>query len=199
MQTPMLGGERQTMELSVTTSRCIRNMLIARFVIVLFSVLSAGTAIAERWYILSSGSFDAVGAFDLDSITPAPGYPTAIALWVYVHRGIETFDCSPPVNCIATSQLTYYYVDCGRMQAAEIRRIPMNLRGKVIEMIDAPTAAWFPLVWRYRLYRGEDLDEWYTPERARTMDRRYREVGSFCALYNAGAVDQALKSYAPLR
>lgn len=100
---------------SVTTSRLIRNMLTARIVIVLFSVLFAGTAVAERWYILSAGTFDARSAFDLDSITPAPGYPSAIAVLVYVHSGINTFGCSPPGDCIATSQLTYYYVDCGTM------------------------------------------------------------------------------------
>ena len=80
----------------------------------LIGVLFAGTAIADRWYILWSGPFDAMGAVELDSIAQAPEYPSAIAVWVYVHRGVQTFDCSPPTNCIATSQLTHYYADCGR-------------------------------------------------------------------------------------
>ena len=75
---------------------------------------------------------------------------------VYVHNGINTFSCSPPGDCIATSQLTYYYVDCGSMLAAEIRRIPMNLRDKVIATIDAPFPVWFPLVIRDRIHSDDD-------------------------------------------
>ncbi len=180
----------------MTTSLRIRNMLTAKIVIALFSVLFAGTAIAERWYVLWTGTFDAHGAVELESITPAPEYPSAMALWVYVHHGINTFDCSPPVNCLATSQLTYYYVDCGRMQAAVIRRIPMNLRGKVVEIVDSPVPAWFSLVWAHR---EEEDDGWRTQARKRSIEQRHREIRFFCGLYNAGAVNEALRSYAPLR
>ncbi len=175
----------------MTTSRRTRNTLIARILIVLFSALLANTAIAERWQILWTGNFGAQGAIELDSITPAPEYPSAMGFWFYVHRGIDTFDCSPPTNCLATSQLTYYYVDCGRMQAAVIRRIPMNLRGKVVEIIDAPVPVWFSLVWHpgRRDRRGEDLEVW---------ERHHREARYFCGKYDVGLVDRALKSYVPL-
>jgi hypothetical protein len=170
-------------------------MLTARIVIVLLSVLFAGTAIAERWYILSAGTFDARTAVDLDSIAPAPGYPSAIAVLVYVHAGISTFGCSPPSDCIATSQLTYYYVDCATMMAAEIRRIPMNLRDKVIAIIDAPYPAWFSLVF-------DDTDSDRDPEsgrRTRKIQQRHREVRSFCGLYTTGKLNEALKSGSTLR
>jgi len=38
----------------------------------LIGLLFAGTATAERWYILWSGPFDAMGAVELDSIAQAP-------------------------------------------------------------------------------------------------------------------------------
>ena len=180
----------------MTTSHSIRNLLTARIVIVLFSVLFAGTAIAERWYILSAGTFDARTAVDLDSITPAPGYPSAITVLVYVHSGINTFGCSPPSDCIATSQLTYYYVDCGTLLAAEIRRIPMNLRDKVIAVIDAPFPVWFPLI---RSYIDPDRDEESPRRIRREIDLRHRDVLLFCGLYSAGKLNDALTSDAPLR
>ena len=192
----------------MTTSRRIRDLLTARIVIVLFSVLFAGTAVAERWYTLWAGTFDARVAVELDSIAPAPEYPSAMAVWIYVHHGISTFDCSPPSNCFATSQLTHYYVDCTQMQAAVIRRVPMNLRGKVVETIDERILTWFPLVRQYHWYdRDEDDDAWKwntprrfverrpTPTEERLATRHRGEVLVFCARYNAGAVNDALMSY----
>jgi hypothetical protein len=165
----------------VTTTRRVRQILTARIVIALIGVLFAGTAIAERWYILWSGTFGALGAVELDSIAHAPEYPSAIAVWVYVHRGVQTFDCSPPTNCIATSQLTHYYADCGRMVAAEIRRIPMNLRGKVLATIDSPIPIWFSIV---RAVVERDSDG----EIRREIQPRDLELLSFCMNYNAGKV-----------
>jgi len=144
----------------------------------LIGLLFAGTATAERWYILWSGPFDAMGAVELDSIAQAPEYPGAIAVWVYVHRGVQTFDCSPPTNCIATSQLTRYYTDCRKMLAAEIRRIPMNLRGTVVATIDSPSPTWFSIV---RVEAERDSDG----EIRREIQPHDLALLSFCMQYNA--------------
>jgi len=159
-----------------TTTRRSRQMLTTRIVILLIGVLFAGTAIADRWYILWSGPFDAMGAVELDSIAQAPEYPSAIAVWVYVHRGVQTFDCSPPTNCIATSQLTHYYADCGKMVAAEIRRIPMNLRGKVVATIDSPIPTWFSIV-------QVDVERDSDGEIRREIQPRDPALLSFCMQY----------------
>jgi hypothetical protein len=156
-------------------------MLTTRIVMLLIGVLFAGTAAAERWYILWSGPFDAMGAVELDSIAQSPEYPSAIAVWVYVHRGIQTFDCSPPTNCIATSQLTHYYADCRKMVAAEIRRIPMDLRGKEVATIDSRLPAWFSIV-------AIDVERDSDGEIRREIQPRDPALLSFCMQYNAGKV-----------
>ena len=155
--------------------------MTTRIVMLLIGVLFAGTAAAERWYILWSGPFDAMGAVELDSIAQSPEYPSAIAVWVYVHRGIQTFDCSPPTNCIATAQLTHYYADCRKMVAAEIRRIPMNLRGNVVATIDSRIPTWFSIF-------GTHVERDSDGEIRREMQPRDPDLLSFCRQYNAGKV-----------
>ena len=160
-----------------------------RVVAILLATLVSGAALAERWYIMSSGTFDARTAVDLDSIAPVRGYLGTISVLLYVHSGINTFGCSPPRDCIATSQLTYYYVDCQSLQAAEIRRIPMDLRDKVIAVVEATHLTWFPLIRRY-IDRDADREE---GARVRSeIDDRHRELLGFCALYSAGKLNAAL-------
>ena len=160
-----------------------------RVVAVLLAMLVSSTAIAERWYIMSSGTFDARTAVDLDSIAPVPGYPGTISVLVYVHNGINTFGCSPPLDCIATSQLTYYYVDCRSLQAAEIRRIPMDLREKVIAVVETAQVVWFPLI---RRYIDRDADREGGSRVRSEIDERHRELLGFCGLYNAGKLSATL-------
>ncbi len=160
------------------------------------ALLASGPAIAERWYYLSTGNFDARSAFDLDSIAPAPGYPTAMTLRVYVHAGIGTFGCGPPNDCIATSQVTDYHVDCGRLMAAEMHRVPMDLREKVIAVIVAPYPDWFEL-FPTRSYL--DRDEGRVVTEALYVKPRHREVRAFCSLYNAGNLNEALTAGAVQR
>lgn len=164
-----------------TTTLRTQQMSTTRIVTLLIGALFWGTAAAERWYILWSGPFDAMGALELESIVRVPEYPSAIAVWVYVHRGIETFDCSPPSNCIATSQLTHYYADCGKMVAAEIRRIPMNLRGTVVATLASPIPTWLPIV-RVGVERDSD------GEMRGEIQPHDPALLSFCTQYNAGKV-----------
>lgn len=166
--------------------------MLARLHLLLVAIATMAVAVpacGERWYVLSSGNFDARQAFDLDSIAQAPGYPTALTLRVYVHVGIGTFGCAPPSDCIATSQLTDYYVDCARLVAAEIRRVPMNLRDKVIAVVDAAYPDWFPLSPVHVYY---DRDEERVVSEALPVPVRHREVQAFCGLLNAGRLHQAL-------
>ena len=158
-------------------------------VAVVLAMLVSSTALAERWYIMSSGTFGAQTAVDLDSIAPLPGYPGSISVLVYVHNGINTFGCSPPLNCIATSQLTYYYVDCRSLQAAEIRRVPMDLREKVVAVVEPVQVTWFPLI---RRYIDRDADRENGSRVRAEIDERHRELLGFCGLYNAGKLGATL-------
>jgi len=171
-------------------------LCVRLFVVALVATLASASALAERWYVLSSGSFDARRAFDLDSIAPAPGYLTAMTLRVYVHVGNSTFGCAPPSDCIATSQMTDYYVDCSRWIAAEIRRIPMDLRDKVIAVVEAPYPAWFALdayASDLKRDRGRGVMERIP------LELRHREVLLFCSLYNSGRLNAAMTAGAPQR
>ena len=174
-----------------TTARAIsfRNRCLLPLAILLTALLASGPVIAERWYVLSSGNFDARRAFDLDSIAPAPGYPTAMTLRVYVHVGIGTFPCGPPSDCIATSQITDYYVDCARLMAAEMYRVPMDLREKVVAVVVAPYPDWFAL---YPAMSYFDRDEGRVVTDYQRLDPRHHEVRAFCTLYNAGKLNDAL-------
>jgi len=116
-----------------------------------------------------------------------------MTLRVYVHVGIGTFGCGPPNDCIATSQITDYYVDCGRLVAAEMHRVPMDLREKVIAVVVAPFPDWFLL---YPTIRYVD-DEGRVVTEAGRIDPRHREVRAFCALHSAGRLNQALTPTRP--
>ena len=182
----------------MTAKRWLQQMS-ARLRVLLVAIATLAFALpasGERWYVLSSGNFDARQAFDVDSIAQAPGFPTALTLRVYVHVGIGTFECSPPSDCIATSQLTDYYVDCARMVAAEIRRVPMNLRDKVIAVIDAPYPAWVSLA-PVRVYY--DRDEGRVVAEALWLDSPHGEVRAFCTLLNAGRLHEVLGWGPPMR
>jgi hypothetical protein len=174
----------------------LRTRCLLPLAILITALLASGPAIAERWYFLSSGSFDARRAFNLDSIAPAPGYPTAMTLRVYVHVGIGTFPCGPPSNCLATSQITDYYVDCGRLTAAEMYRVPMDLREKIVAVIVAPYPDWFAL---YPAVSYFDRDEGRVVTDYERLDPRHHEVRAFCTLYNAGRLNAALRAGAAQR
>jgi len=62
------------------------------------------------------------------------------------------------------------------MVAAEIRRIPMNLRGKIVATIDSPIPTWFPIV-RIDVERDSD------GEIRREIQPRDPALLSFCMQY----------------
>lgn len=163
---------------------------ILRLLIVAVAAWTAASPVsAERWYVLSSGNFDARRAFDLDSIAPAPGFPSALTLRVHVHVGIGMLRCAPPSDCIATSQFTDYYVDCARLIAAEMRRVPVDLRDRVVAVIEAPYPEWF---WLFPVNTYFDRDEGRVVTDVVPVDPRHNEVRAFCALLNAGRLHEAL-------
>ena len=65
----------------------------------------------------------------------------------------------------------------------------MDLRDKVIAVIEAPYPDWFSLA-PVRTYY--DRDEERVVSEALRIDPRHREVQAFCSLLNAGRMHQAL-------
>ena len=65
----------------------------------------------------------------------------------------------------------------------------MDLRDKVIAVVETPHVAWFPRIRRY-IDRDADREE---GTRVRSeIDERHRELLGFCALYSAGKLSAAL-------
>ena len=73
------------------------------------------------------------------SMVPAPGYPGAVAVWVYFEYPMS-IDCSPPRACYAKSQWVYAYVNCSTRTVAVMQQISMDLNGNVVAAVNSDAA-----------------------------------------------------------
>lgn len=115
----------------VAPGRNTRRAVAAAGVTVLYALVLAAPAAAERWVDIVGDSRFAGIAVDMDSVRRVEGYPDRVAAWI-LYTYSTSVDCSPPRGCYAASQRVYSLVNCAAQAIAPVQQISMDRHGDVI-------------------------------------------------------------------